>query len=353
MQYWIPKTLAFSVIIGLSGCSVFSNDTHHEKNYQINKVVKVPNNLEQPYRDPTYEMAEAQYSNSIEQLALRPPQQVLTLAAGSWVEQKDKVARVYFDKNDGIENLQGFIWRAIDGVVKDENIGFDELDKTKGIAVTQWYSVIAPSSKWFWQEESTPSMQKYQFTVSQSEHQRTASLQSKLVDYKSDNINLTDLLKQQLEVRALNQVIAEFDYQYRLMMVELRKQQGELALDLGFDSQGNAAMIAPQSAELVLINLSSVLEQVNFTIIKVNSEDNELHVRYEKPEDSVWDSIWGDELVVLPIESGDYKIRISPLADRESSVTWRDNDGAVLSAEALSKLQESLSNVIRNNGLSI
>jgi outer membrane protein assembly factor BamC len=353
VQYWIPKAVALGVILGLSGCSVFTNDTHHERNYRVNKAVQVPGDLKQPYKDPTYEMTEAQYSNDTEALALRPPQQVLTLATGSWVEQNDKVARVFFDKNDGIEDLTTFIWQALDAVVADEQVGFESVDKAQGVAVTQWYSVISPSSKWFWEEETTPSKQKYKFTVAQSEHQRTVSLQAELVDYKSNEVELTDLLKQQLEVRALNEVVAEFDYQYRVLLVELRKQQGELALDMGFDPQGNAAMIAPQSANLVVVNLGNVLERLNFTIIKVDSEENELHVRYEKPEDSVWDSIWGDDVVVMPIAEGDYRIKIAALADKQSSVTWRDNNSEILSAELLSQLQQSLTKAIGNKGLSI
>jgi outer membrane protein assembly factor BamC len=341
------------VILGLSGCSVFTNDTHHERNYRINKAVQVPGDLKQPYNDPTYVMQEAQYANDTEALALRPPQQVLTLATGSWVEQNDKLARVFFDKNDGIEDLTSFIWQAVDGVIGEEQTGYDSLDKEKGIAVTNWYSVIAPSSKWFWQEETSPSQQKYKFTVAQSEHQRTASLQAELVDYKSDSVDLTDLLKQQLEVRALNQVVAEFDYQYRVFLVELRKQQGELALDVGFDPKGNVAMIAPQSANVAIVNLSNVLERLNFTIIKIDSEENELHVRYEKPEDSVWDSIWGDEIVTLPIADGDYRLKVSVLSDSQSSVTWRDNNAELLSAELLSQLQQSLTKAIANKGLSI
>ncbi|MFY8297701.1 outer membrane protein assembly factor BamC [Pseudoalteromonas sp. SS15] len=353
MQYWIPKTVALGVILGLSGCSVFTNDTHHERNYRINKAVQVPGDLKQPYKDPTYVMQEAQYNNDTEALALRPPQQVLTLAAGSWVEQNDKLARVFFDKNDGIEDLTSFIWQAVDSVVAGNQAGFESMNKNQGEALTDWYSVITPSSKWFWQEETTPSKQKYKFTVSQSEHQRTASLSAELVDYQSDEVELTDLLKQQLEVRALNQVVAEFDYQYRLLLVELRKQQGQLALDMGFDPKGNAAMVAAQPLNVVIANLANVLERLNFTIISVDGEKDELHVRYEKPEDSVWDSIWGDEVTILPIEEGDYRIKISSLSDKESSVTWRNNDGEALTAELLSELQQKLNKAIGSKGLSI
>jgi len=353
VQYWIPKTVALGVILGLSGCSVFTNDTHHEKNYRVNKAVQVPSDLKQPYKDPTYAMQEAQYDNDTEELALRPPQQVLTLAAGSWLEQNDKLARVFFDKNDGIEDLTSFIWQAVDSVAAEKQISFESMNKEQGEALTDWYSVITPSSKWFWQEETTPSKQKYKFTVSQSEHQRTASLSAELVDYQSDEIELTELLKQQLEVRALNQIIAEFDYQYRLLLVELRKQQGQLALDIGFDPNGNAAMVAVQPVNIVIANLANVLERLNFTIISVDGEKDELHVRYEKPEDSVWDSIWGDETVILPIDEGDYRIKISTLSDKKSSVTWRNNDGEALSADLLSELQQNLNKAIGNKGLSI
>lgn len=102
MQYWIPKALTVSVLVSLSGCGVFTDEAHHKRNYKAGEPVQVAGQLAQPAQDPTYKMEVAEYDNNPDSTNYRPPAQVLTIAKGSWVEEGDKQARVYFDKNDGI-----------------------------------------------------------------------------------------------------------------------------------------------------------------------------------------------------------------------------------------------------------
>ncbi|MEI5638236.1 MULTISPECIES: outer membrane protein assembly factor BamC [unclassified Pseudoalteromonas] len=353
MQYWIPKSLVLGIAVSLSGCSIFTNDAHHERNYRANAPVKAPEGLEQPYRDPEFAMPVAQYKSSPEPVSYRAPQQVLTAAKGSWVEQGDEAARVYFDKNDGIEDLSAFIWRAVDGVLAMHGTDYQSQDKAAGEAVTGWYSLIEPEDGWFWQETSVPSKQRFKFVVEQKEHQRTAAIRAELVDYQSDEVPLTDLLQQHLEVRAINEVIAEFDYQYRLLQVEMRKRQGVLALELGFDGDGNAALLTEQGQQAVLDRFSNFLERSAFTVIRVDRESQEVVVRYEAPEDSVWDSIWGDEVIALPIADGDYTIKVSATDDARTSITWMDAEGEVLDVNTMNSLHQALIKLLRKKGLTI
>ena len=353
MQYWIPKALAVGVILGLSGCSVFVNDAHNERNYRVNDAVKAPVQLEQPYQDPTYKMDVATFKNDPEAKSFRPPQQVLTLAAGSWVEENETVARVYFDKNDGIDDLNQFIFQAIDSVMLNNKTAISRDKRTEGSVDTDWYSLIQPVDGWFWEDKKLVSEQRIKFVIEQKEHQRTASLKAELIDYRSDSQPLSELLQQQLEGRALNEVIAEFDYLYRLLQVELRKQQGVLSLNLGFDDNGNGALITEQSNEAVIDRFTGFLERINFTVIKIDRESGLVSVRYEKPDDSVWDSIWGDDVLLLPLSSGDYTIRVAKTKETTTSLTWRDAAGDVLDSEVMAQLQQSLLLVLREKGLTI
>ncbi|MEC8207355.1 MAG: outer membrane protein assembly factor BamC, partial [Pseudomonadota bacterium] len=86
MQYWISKALAVSVMVSLTGCSVFTDEAHHKRNYRANEPVKAPAGLAQPTQDPTYKMDVAQYDNNPEAKNYRPPAQVITIAQGTWVE---------------------------------------------------------------------------------------------------------------------------------------------------------------------------------------------------------------------------------------------------------------------------
>tara|TARA_R110002049_G_scaffold6290_6_gene40192 strand:- start:961 stop:2019 length:1059 start_codon:yes stop_codon:yes gene_type:complete len=352
VQYWIPKALTVSVLVSLSGCSVFTNDAHDERNYRAHEVVKVPASLSQPAQDPTYKMDVGQYSNNPDATNYRPPAQVLTVAKGSWVEETDKNARVYFDKNDGIDDLDEFIWESINAVLADNNTQATKADKLLGIIETDWYAIIKPEESWLWNSDESVDLERFKFTIEEKSHQRTASLSAELIDFKGDE-PLSDLFKQQLEVRALNQVISEFDYRYRQLEVDMRKRQGIISLEMGFDNKGNAALVTEQSYEAVFDRFSGFLERLSFTIVEINPDTGLITADYKKPESSVWDSIWGDEVTQLPIDEGQYQILVSKTKQGGTSLTWMDEQGDTLEPGTMNGLQQALVAALIQRGINI
>lgn len=352
MQYWIPKALTVSVLVSLSGCSVFTNDAHDERNYRAHEAVKVPASLSQPAQDPTYKMDVGQYSNNPDATNYRPPAQVLTVAKGSWVEETDKNARVYFDKNDGIDDLDEFIWESINAVLADNNTQATKADKLLGIIETDWYAIIKPEESWLWNSDESVDLERFKFSIEEKSHQRTASLSAELIDFKGDE-SLSDLFKQQLEVRALNQVISEFDYRYRQLEVDMRKRQGIISLEMGFDNKGNAALVTEQSYEAVFDRFSGFLERLSFTIVEINPDTGLITADYKKPESSVWDSIWGDEVTQLPIDEGQYQILVSKTKQGGTSLTWMDEQGDTLEPGTMNGLQQALVAALIQRGINI
>ena len=352
MQYWIPKALTVSVLVSLSGCSVFTNDAHDERNYRAHEAVKVPASLSQPAQNPTYKMDVGQYSNNPDATNYRPPAQVLTVAKGSWVEETDKNARVYFDKNDGIDDLDEFIWESINAVLADNNTQATKADKLLGIIETDWYAIIKPEESWLWNSDESVDLERFKFTIEEKSHQRTASLSAELIDFKGDE-SLSDLFKQQLEVRALNQVISEFDYRYRQLEVDMRKRQGIISLEMGFDNKGNAALVTEQSYEAVFDRFSGFLERLSFTIVEINPDTGLITADYKKPESSVWDSIWGDEVTQLPIDEGQYQILVSKTKQGGTSLTWMDEQGDTLEPGTMNGLQQALVAALIQRGINI
>ncbi|MDN3377102.1 MULTISPECIES: outer membrane protein assembly factor BamC [unclassified Pseudoalteromonas] len=353
MQYWIPKALTVSVLVSLSGCGVFTDEAHHKRNYKAGEPVQVPGQLAQPAQDPTYKMEVAEYSNNPDSTNYRPPAQVLTIAKGSWVEEGDKQARVYFDKNDGIVDLDEFIWDSIQAVLAEHQTKPVKQDKLLGSVETDWYAIIQPEEGWLWDSETEVSQQRFIFSIEEKSHQRTASLTSKLVDYKSKSEELTPLLQQQLEVRALNQIIGEFDYRYRQLEVEMRKNQGIISLEMGFDNKGNAALVTEQDYFAVFDRFSGFLERLSFTIVEIDQERGLITADYNKPESSVWDSIWGEDLAELPIEDGQYQILVSRTKEGGTSLTWMDDEGTTLEPGTMNDLQQALENALRQRGIKI
>lgn len=352
MQYWIPKALAVSVLVSLSGCSVFTNNAHNERNYRTYEPVKVPAPLSQPPQDPVYKMDVGQYDNNPESTNYRPPAQVLTVAKGSWVEETDKLARVYFDKNDGIEDLDNFIWDSINAVLADNNTTATKSDKLLGIIETDWYAIIKTEESWLWGDEKSDDLERIRFTIEQKSHQRTASLRAELIDFKGDK-PLTDLLKQQLEVRALNQVISEFDYRYRQLEVDIRQRQGIISLELGFDNKGNAALVTEQPYNAVFDRFSGFLERLSFTIVEIDQDSGLITANYKAPESSVWDSIWGEEVTELPLDDGQYQILVSKTKEGGTSLTWMDDQGETLEPGTMNGLQQALEAALIKRGIKI
>jgi len=352
VQYLIPKALAVSVLVSLSGCSVFVNEAHNERNYRTHTPVKSPASLSKPAQDPTFQMEVGQYDNNPEATNYRPPGQVLTIAKGSWVEETDKVARVYFDKNDGIVDLDTFVWDSIKAVMAENNVQAAKEDKRAGVIETDWYAIIKPQESWLWGDDEPTNLERFKFTIEEKSHQRTASLRVDLIEYKGDE-KLTDLLQQQLEVRALNAVISEFDYRYRQLEVDMRKRQGVISLEMGFDNKGNAALVTEQSYDAVFDRFSGFLERLSFTIVEINQETGLITADYKAAETSVWDSIWSDEVSQLPIDEGQYQILVSKTKEGGTSLTWMDAEGETLEPGTMNGLQQALEAALIKRGIKI
>nr|WP_247664752.1 outer membrane protein assembly factor BamC [Pseudoalteromonas sp. MMG010] len=334
-------------MVSLSGCSIFTNDAHNERNYRTHESVKVPEQLETPAEDPVYKMDVAQYGTNPEAKNYRPPAQVLTIAQGSWVEENDKQSRVYFDKNDYVDDLNEFIWRAVKDTLSANNTQALAFDEQKNTLTTDWYALVIPESNWWsWGDDTQPDLERFKFFIEEKSHQRTASLRAELIDFQSENNELTDLLKQQLEVSALNQVIREYDFLYRQLEINKRKAQGNISFTMGFDSKGNAALVTQQNYENVFERFSGFLERLSFTIVEVKPDSGLITAQYNKPQSSVWDSIWGDEAQQLPIEQGQYQILVSELPSNGTSLTWMDTKGELLDPNTMSALQQALEDAL-------
>ncbi|ATC94215.1 outer membrane protein assembly factor BamC [Pseudoalteromonas tunicata] len=353
MQYWIRNTLVLSVIAGLSGCSVFTNDAHHEKNYRVSEPLKVPANLTKPYQDPEYAMEPKQYQKVSARDSLKPPAQALNIASGSWVEEGDKIARIFFDKPDGVIDLKAFLWQSLQDLITEYQAAPTASNEAAGTLETDWYALTKPEDVWFWQTQDEVSKQRFAFNIEQKEHQRTASMTVTLLDYQSKNEPLTGVLKQQLEVAALNSFVTQYDFNYRQFAIKQQQERGLISLNMGFDNKGNASLVTEQEYLLVFERFTGLLESLNFAITELDDKTGLIAATYDKPDASVWDSIWGDDLSELPLESGKYQILIEKLQTGGTSLTWMDGEGETLEPGTMNDLQQALVKVLRKKGVDI
>lgn len=339
--------------MAVSACSVFKNESHHERNYRVTEGLKVPAELTPPSKDPAYDLTPTQYRSAEEsaKYLIKAPAQVMTFAQGSWVNEGDKAARIFFDKNEGIQDLEAFIWQAIDDLFTEQAVTV--LSREQGNVITDWYSIEKPASVWWWQEEKEVSRQKFKFIVESEEHQRTASVKVELDDFQSKDEALTGVLQQRLEVSALNAFVEQFDFNYRQLLVKLNKARGIVSLAMGFDDKGNAAFVTEQKATDVFERFPGFLERVGFTIDEVEASRNVIFATYNEPSESVWDSIWGDDVRKLPIEPGQYQLLVSTKSDGEAAITWLDQEGETLEPGTLGDVLQVILSMLKERGVDI
>ncbi len=353
MQYWIRNTLVFTLMASLSGCNVFLNNNQSAKNYRVSDEIKIPDGLEKPYRDPEFVMSSQQYKKPQDDDKIMPPAQIFNLAAGSWVEEGDKQARIFFDKSEGITDLKDFIWTSLNDFLLDAKVNTTSKNEAVGELETDWYSLTKPEEVWFWETEEEVSKQRFKFVIEQKDHQRTASVKTELVAFESSNGSLTPVLRQRLEVSALNAFVSHFDFKYRQLKVSLQQQKGVISLELGFDNKGNSALVTEQKYDLVFRRFSKLLEDFNFIVNDSDNAQGLILTTYNKPDESVWDSIWGDDVVALPIESGEYQMLVEKTNTGGTSITWMDNLGETLEPGVMNDIHHALLKVLRKKGVKI
>ena len=353
VQYWIRNSLVVAISLAISACTVFTDESHHERNYRINEGVKIPNNLSEPYKDPAYDLEPEQYTSADQtaEYLVKAPAQVLTFAQGSWINEGDKDARIFFDKNEGIQDLEAFIWQAIDDLFIERQVTVE--DRKNHYVSTDWHSIEKAVDVWWWQEERELSRQKFKFIVESEEHQRTASVKVELTDFVSKYEELTGVLQQRLEVAALNAFVEQFDFNYRQLVVELNKARGIVSLQMGVDDKGNAAFVTEQKAKGIFERFPSFLERVGFTIDEVEQSRNLIFATYEEPDESVWDSIWGDEVRKLPLEPGQYQLMVNTTETGGTAITWLDDEGETLEPGTLSDVLQVILTMLRENGVEV
>ena len=147
--------------------------------------------------------------------------------------------------------------------------------------------------------------------------------------------------------------MSEFDYRYRQLEVDMRKRQGIISLEMGFDNKGNAALVTEQSYDAVFDRFSGFLERLSFSIVEINPDTGLITADYTKPETSVWDSIWGDDIAQLPIDEGQYQILVSKTKEGGTSLTWMDDKGETLEPGTMNGLQQALEAALIQRGIKI
>jgi len=299
---------------------------------------------------------------------IRAPSLVMPVASSSRVVAESDIAIVWFDKVLEKEDLLTFIERAIKDKLAEDNINYtpvaEDLETTlskvfegstslketsiaregirTSILESDWFDHEVDGGWIFTDIESTTRL-RYRYQLLGKPHGRSVSLRISLIDYlKTDehgDSNIIDPIdKHRAEKSMLNSIISLVDYNYRLQQRENRLMRANQKLvTIGENPESEQAYIVEMGIDNLWDNMPIFFEKHGFAISDLNKSKRIYYVDFAKPETSIWDSIWGENLPVVNISDAKYQFVLTPIDDKEekTSVTIYDANGQPLSQEIL------------------
>jgi len=352
----------FSVIsFTLSACSSVDNKraqgSFDYAKKQESKAFIVPGNLDKPAPQREFLISnEINHQGPIgENMDIRAPSLVLPIAASSRTVTESGEAIIWFDKVLEDKDLLVFIKNSLISQLVSDDVEYDAVnlsepsdDKLKGtseIYESQWYHNEVETGWLFTDIELSTSMRfRYEFFL--KPHGRSVSLKVALIEYmKTDkdggSKTIDPIDKQRAEMAMLNEIVAQVDYNYRLQLRENRLQRANQKLvTIGENRESETAYVVEMGLDELWNNMPIFFEKHGFTISDLNETNKIYYVDFSKPESSIWDSIWGDELPVIEVSDAKYQFVLAPLDDKnqKTSISIYNSDGEPLPLETLERI---------------
>lgn len=333
--------------LALSACSSVDNKraagSFEYVDLQENKAIVVPEHLKKPTQHKEYQIQQGINDGSPigDKVDVRAPSLVLPVAASSRVEPNETKATIWFDQVLEDKNLTDFIVNAV-----KEQLANDNVEKTDIDALTfesGWYVTTAETGMWMMETIENVDQKRFRFTVAPKPHGRSVSLNVELIDFqdlKNPSAAMDPIDKQRAEMRMLNDVVAQVDYQYRLVQRENRLMKAsQKIVSIGENSVGEPAYIVDMELESLWQNLPLFFEDYGFSVADLNETKRIYYVDFVKPDNSLWDSIWGDDVPVIDVADARYQFVLENVADdTTTALTIYNSDGDVVTAETLERI---------------
>lgn len=302
---------------------------------------------------------------------IRAPSLVMPIAASSRVVEESSVAIIWFDKVLEDKDLLDFIEKVIKDKLSEDNVSYNYITedteetlskviegatslketsiKREGIRTkileSDWYHNEVETG-WIFTEIEYSKSVRFRFQLLAKSHGRSVSLRISLVDFletdkRGGNKTMDPIDKQRAEKAMLNELIASVDYNYRIQQREDRlKRANQKLVSIGKNAESEHAYIIEMGLTDLWGNMPLFFEKHGFTITDLNEDKKIYYVDFVKPDTSVWDSIWGNDVPVIDVSDSHYQFVLSPAdeVNQKTSVTIYNSDGEPLPIESLERI---------------
>lgn len=335
------------LVLSISACSTVDNAKRAVGDFEYGKVTEsktliVPKGLEPPKIANDYVIStDINHKGPVgKKVDIRAPALVLPIAASSRVELNSTKAKIWFDKVLEDKNLEEFIISALKDKLDSDGVAIKTIDAKKHLFESDWYHKTKESGFWLWSDVTTIESMRFQYQLETKPHGRSVALTVNLVSFEEkDGSNKMDIIdKQRAEVAMLNAVVGHVDYMYRKNQRENRLMRATQKIaSIGQNSMGDPAYIVELKKDYLWSNLPSFFEKYGFIIDDLNESKNIYYVNFTQPDNSLWDTLWGDGAPVIDLANAKYQFILTAV-DNKTALTLADENGKALSLETLNKI---------------
>lgn len=330
---------------------------------QPGQQIKIPGELDAPNFNDSYKLpnlgSDAPRNVMGKDLSVQSPALVLPLVTGSHVEEGSKKATVWFDKVDDSQPLDTTIWNSLLAFLEAQGIGVQSFDREKQQLISDWMIMVEKDDSWYsWSESERSVGQRFEFNLDLKPHGRIAELSVELLDYKEKSSNVSDEITQakdirRQEVEVLNQVIDHYEREIRLATAQrIRKIRQGLAMDMGFDADGEPAYVVDAEYDVAWPRLLLVLRKLGFDVKDYDQSNGLLFVKYNGAEGGWWSNLWSKNENALDLDTQEYRLKLSDVGAK-TTITLLDDESNVFTANQLTDLYQVFSRTMAADDLDI
>ena len=306
-----------------------------------------------------------------EDMDIRAPSLVMPVAASSRVVEESGIAIIWFDKVLEDKDLLAFIENVVKEKLAEDQVTYNYIEedtevtlgkvtegatslketsiKREGIKTaiieSDWYHNEVDVG-WIFTDIQFSKSVRFRFQLLAKSHGRSVSLRVSLVDFlqtdeKGGSKTMDPIDKQRSEKAMLNELIAAVDYNYRLQQrADRLTRANQKLVTIGKNIEEEKAYVVEMGLEDLWGNMPLFFEKHGFTITDLNEDKKIYYVEFVKPETSVWDSIWGDDVPVIDVSDAQYQFVLGTLDElnQKTSVTIYDAVGEPLTLETLERI---------------
>jgi outer membrane protein assembly factor BamC len=360
--------------LSITACGSVNNkqaqgDFDYQNKPEANDLV-IPANLKKPKQVNDFFITDKiNHQGPIgKDMDIRAPSLVMPIAASSRVVEESGIAIIWFDKVLEDKDLLEFIEKVVKEKLAEDKISYTSIEEdtevTLGKVIEGATSLKETSIKregiktsilesgwyhnevdvgWVFTDIELSKSVRFRYQLLAKSHGRSVSLRVSLVDFlqtdeRGGSKTMDPIDKQRAEKAMLNELIADVDYSYRIQQREDRLTRANQKLvTFGKNNVEEDAYIVEMGLEDLWGNMPLFFEKHGFTITDLNEDKKIYYVDFVKPESSVWDSIWGDDVPVIDVNDANYQFVLAPIGelDQKTAVTIYNAKGEPLPIESL------------------